>query len=120
MAIPFLLTEAVAHVTPGTTDQPLYTAVDVLEYDVLDFLITAAFEAPTTPSLTVGLISGMQCASSDNWILLSTAIGTFTASGSAAASYSGGFFRYVRWRVTSFSGATSANFTIEGVGRKTG
>ena len=43
MATLIKLTETLARVD-GATDQALYMAVDVLEHDVLDLLVTASFQ----------------------------------------------------------------------------
>ena len=62
------LTETLARVD-GATDQALYMAVDVLEYDALDLLVTASFQAPSGgPSFALNLISGMQMVTADSWI----------------------------------------------------
>lgn len=121
MADLFRLTETCARVS-ASGDQPLYNAVDVLQYDVLDVLVTTTFGPGSSPSLTLSLISGMQTATPDNWIQVSSAtLPTLNATTKVgSATFDGGFFRYIRWRAVLGPLAAYAQFTIEIVGRKTG
>ena len=114
------LTEGVSKATAAGDEQPLYSAVDVSGFDALDLLITGGFETPGSPILTLSLISGNQVSTTDGWVAISIAP-AFRGSPAAAIgcwSITGGFFRYVRWKVAGLSGATAARFIIEGVGRR--
>ena len=120
MADLFRLTEAYARITANYDEQPLYTAVDVLAYDSLDVLITAAFEAPGVGAVFgLTLVSGIETSSSDSWVVAGSPSPMLrVTTPTVAFSVSGGFFRYLRWRVTTFEDATAACFTIAVVGRK--
>ena len=120
MAAFLRLTETIARATTTGDRQPLYTAVDVLAYDELDLLVTAAFEAPSgTTGLYLDLFSGMQTATEDGWIKVGNTSPQITlTTRSVAWSFNAGFFRYIRWQVNSLTGATAVRFSVEVVGRK--
>lgn len=127
MADHFQLTEGVVKVTSSSDVQPLYTAVDVLAYDVLDLLISATFEAPsgTGPLLRLKLRTGTQTATTNGWIDCSTAPDIRPGLGNPPLQLSswtvrGGFFRYVGWSVNQLVNATAAHFRIDGIGRRRG
>jgi len=114
------LTETLARVDGATDQQALYMAVDVLEYDALDVLVTASFQAPSGgPSFALNLISGMQMVTTDSWIKVGSTSPTMSpTSPTVAWTLNGGFFRYVRWSVAAFSSAAPIRFTIDLVGRR--
>ncbi len=114
------LTEDWVNVTAaGTTDQPLYAAIDVLAYDVLDLMLVTAMETSGSPyNLTMSLLSGMQVQSTGSWLKVDAFDPVTSASTNTIQrrTLTGGFFRYLRWSV-SLTNVTAARFMIEGVGR---
>lgn len=122
MAELIAITEGLVKTTTGTESQSLQNAVDVLRFDSLDLLVTAAFESPSSPYLDLYLLSGNQCRSTDGWVAvsLSPPVRGTPPLANACWTITGGFFRYVRWQVHSLTGATAARFRIDGSARRNG
>jgi len=122
------LTEGVVRITSVSDAQLPYSAVDVLRFDSLDILISAGFESPDgSQTLVLKLLSGTQRASTDGWITSSVSPEVSLKGGVVVqqaswtvSSPSAPLFRYVRWQVYGFSGATAAYFRIDAIGRKIG
>ncbi len=92
--------------------QDLRLALDVSEYDELD-LVLCVFEASV--SLTVKIVTGMQCEGELGWV----DVDTFASTGASSAARKNfkNLLRYVRYVVTNGAGVTGS-FTITGVGRR--
>jgi hypothetical protein len=114
--VPVVLTSIPIRVT-ATGAQELRLAQDMLLFDQLDLELQVLSLEGASPSITVGLQTGMQIESTEGWVTLGTA---FTAVSSAPSSQKRNFpelLRFVRWNVTALSG-TAATFYICGLGRR--
>lgn len=103
----------------AAVDAPLYTARDVLAYDILDISAgCVSFETPGgAPSITVSVITGFQRDSTDAWVPVGfsttlTSVGQF-----GKITLKGGFGRYIRWRVTSWGTQAAATWWVRGMAR---
>ena len=106
-------------VTAAPTFQPLFEAIDISGFDILD-LELGVVGLVGGGSATIKVVTGMQTQVEDaSWV---TAI-AFTAV-STSPSYelitkNLGLLRYVRWEVSALSGTTpSVTFWIRGMARK--
>jgi hypothetical protein len=122
MADVIRLTEDWTTITQGAV-QPLSTALDVQEYDVLDLIAYTGIQAATEGalSLTLKLVTGMSLLSPTAWVTVPNStlvIDTDSLSTVRAfTTLTGGFYRYVRWQAA-ISNVAVARFHIEGVGRR--
>lgn len=106
----------------ATGFQPLYEALDVSAYDELCLLTgVMSFESPSSPSISVGLWTGMQLASDAGWYPVFqetfSSVSYFMTLVSDFWAVPNGVLRYVRYNVTVLSGASAATFFISGVAR---
>ena len=115
MARPITLTHQPIRVT-ATGFQPLYLAMDVSAFDILDIELGIVGLEGTSPSVTVNVYTGMQNQVDDCWLPLSTFASQSTPDTYLKQSFQGGFLKYVRWNVTALAG-TAATFYIRGMGR---
>ncbi len=100
----------------GSAVQPLYLATDVSGYDSLDILLYVPALEGESRGMTVSLRTGLHLDSDDGWVVLCN-LPTFSASNfRARVSIGGGFLRYVRWSLASFTVATSVTFWVQAVG----
>jgi len=120
MARPFTLTHQPIRVTstpPPPTLQPIYLALDVSAFDILDIELGIIGLEGTGTGVTVNVWTGMQNQVDDGWLALST-FSTMTAADTfAKQTFQGGFLKYLRWRVDSLGGYTATTFYIRGMGR---
>jgi hypothetical protein len=120
MGIPLQITKHTVVVSSATDAQPLDQAVEIIGIDIMDLVMTVAFES-TGGSLGVGIYSGMQRLSTDGWV----SCGSFYFVGSVLPvrpqllTITKGLLRYARWQVTSSPGV-AVHMSIEGVGRRYG
>jgi hypothetical protein len=97
--------------------QPLYLASDVADMDVLDLEMSAWFDGTSAFNLTVEILTAPQVASEDGWVTAGNLNVTGASSGSSMLTLSGGFMRFIRWKLTAVAGGP-ATFLIRGVGRR--
>jgi len=92
------------------------TAIDVLEYDVLDIGASLVAWTGASASITVAIITGMTVDTYDAWISAGTVTLTDTAR-DGKIQISGSFLRYIRWQITTWGAQTSATWWIRGMAR---
>jgi hypothetical protein len=121
MADLFVLAPPETRVT-GTTEQPLYLAREVLEYDELFLKTFFSGCRDSGGTLTVVVDTGMHLENTQGWITLYTDTFSAVLPGAYANHFltKGTFLRYLRWRVTSYSVGASASFWIAGIARRYG
>src|SRR5438105_1586496 len=99
-------------------NQPLYLARDAGAFDLLD-LELIAIPVGGSATLVFNLYHGMQMQTEDGWQNIAFPTLTSISSESAATlSLKGGFMRYMRWSLTTFTGtATAVGFTMRAMAR---
>ena len=115
MADVITLTAQPFRITTPTQDfyAPLWSARDVLAYDVLDMEYgVVGFEGSGTLSLKVGLVTNIHNDSEQGWFSLGLTQLTSSAPYAAVQSLSGTFLRYVRWWVQSSTWGTQTAATV--------
>jgi hypothetical protein len=118
MASEIFLTDGVFRATATLLEQPLAQAVDVSNYDQLDLLLHVAGFEGTPTGFVVSIISGMNMETNDGWVVMPTSFnGVITPNGTAILNVPR-LFKYVRFRVTTLTGASAVYFTIRGMARK--
>lgn len=112
------LTNGMMRAAANGTIQPLAEALDVSAYDILDLVLwVGALEGTFTGSgLVITIITGMSKETEDGWVPLQSFTGV-TASNIPQKLGFTGLLRYVRWKVTGFTGGTAAAFSITGMAR---
>ena len=120
MAISFGLTQQPIRYTTasGAGFQPMYLAVDISRFDLLDMEAGLVAVEGTLTSFTLDLYTANQKQTDDGWVPLGSTLFTGTTTNTwQKVAYTSGLLRYLRWRVTSISGGTAATFFIRGMGR---
>jgi len=123
MATPFSLTyQPIRYTTStGAGFQPLYLAVDISRFDLLDMEAGLVAVEGSLTSFTVDLYTANQNQTDDGWLAIGSTLFSGTTNNTwQKVSYSSGLLRYLRWKVTSIAGGTAATFFIRGVGRSYG
>jgi len=92
----------------------MYNAVDVSEFDILDFECYVSAAPGTNGTITIR--TGMSMESDDDWTVLVNFSPLFVTGSSYAVRVSSGIMRYVRFQVPSLFG-TEVVFTIKIIGR---
>jgi len=117
------ITQPLQEVSAGTPRQSIDSAIDVSGYDEL-FIQTycCGVSIPSTRSVNIELITGMQNQTEDGWIQVFTNTITALTPGAAGGSFSnlvspGTFLRYIRWNVPVGSGLP-ITFWMAGVARR--
>ena len=102
----------------GVNNQPLYLARDMGAFDLLDLEVIAIPEGGSA-TLVFNLYHGMQYQTEDGWQNIAFPTLTSISSESATTlSLKGGFMRFVRWSLTTFTGtATAVDFTMRAMAR---
>ncbi len=82
-----------------------YTAIDVADYDRLNFSIYATYvDTTNAPSCVVQLWTGMQTDTTDGWVQLPVSATLSTPNTSFQTVLGpGGFLRYISWSVPTFT-----------------
>lgn len=118
MAQEINLTDGVIRVLAAGTTQLIQQAVDVGKYDQLDLmLVLIGFEGSTPSGFAPVIISGMQRETENGWPPLGSAFGALTAANTISVLNVPKLFRYARWSVPAFTGATAVSFMIRGMAR---
>lgn len=114
------LTSQLVRVTSAPTLQPLYLAVDVLEFDQVDLICSVvAVEGSTSTEYLLALWTGMQTDTEDGWHELIEFPQFNGGAGFQKLTLTSGCLRYLRWSVKTLPGSlTGVSFFIEGVGRR--
>ncbi len=112
----------------GGTFQPGHTALEVLQYDILDIEISVEFEAPGAgPIVVIGIVSSLQKETTDATFGTGAFTTSFTTSGPLfpppppqTLTFNGTFLRYARWYISAsnWGTQTAVTFFIRGMGRK--
>jgi hypothetical protein len=117
LADEFTLTPQPVRVT-ATGKQLIREALDVSAYDQADVLPFVAALEGTTPSVTVRIITGMQVASEDGWVVAGT-FSAVTAGNTPLKISCPGLLKFLRWEVSAISGSgAAAAFTVSGMLRR--
>lgn len=106
----------------GTVSLTLSEAVEVLEYDSIDFTLTVpALSATSSPTLDVEIWTGMQKATLDGWYKAANWSQVTAAAQVGLKLTVTSLQKYIIWKVTlaAQSGTPSTTFFIAGVARQT-
>ena len=119
MATPFSLTSQPIRVT-GLSRQPMYLAIDISSYDGCDVEAVWSWIEGTATNAELNLITGMQTATEDGWLIPDSNFAPISGSGQQVArvSIASGLLQFLRWDVSSLGGATSLTFFIRGIARR--
>lgn len=116
MATEIWLTDGVTRVTAQGAVQALYQAVDVSKYDQADLLLWVHGVEGTATNFVVSIITGMSTDSEEGWWTVNS-FSNITAAN--ATSFEKKNFpqllKYLRWKVTGFTGPTAVSFSIRGM-----
>ena len=111
------LTPAPVRVVAGSSYQPIYTALDVAEFDELFLLVQVlSIEGATSPSATFNILTGLQTDTDDGW-LSAWSLGFSSVTSTYAQLVKGNFLQMLRWNISTFTGMSAITFWIGGVGR---
>ena len=117
MASEIFLTDGVIRVAAAGAVQLIQQSVDVGKFDQLDImLLLIGFEGGTPAGFAPTIIGGMQRETPDGWPTLGT-FPALTAANTVSVLNVPRLFRYVRWNVPVFTGATAISFQIRGMAR---
>ncbi len=110
-------TDGVIRVLAAGTTQLIAQAIDVSAYDQLDLmLVLVGYEGSAPSGFTPVIIGGMQRETENCWVTLGT-FGALTAANTAGVLNVPRLFKYGRWSVPPFTGATAVSFAIRGMAR---
>lgn len=114
------LTEDWTTITASSV-QPLYSALDITQYNTLDFMFMTGVDSSGSFTVAVQLMTGMHCFSNTGWLDVPGATASVNTDRIATfkqiPTITSGLLRYLRWKVTLTGSVATARFHIEGVGR---
>jgi hypothetical protein len=115
-----VFTEKPVRVTSVNDVQELRLAFDALEVDEIDVILHLLSVEGGSPSLTLALQTGMEIDTADGWTTTGAlTFSAMTTANSVQLKNFKNFARFLRWKVTAFSG-TAFTFMMTGVGRRWG